>query len=223
MQVRTLATHEVVQRVFPRPVTERDEYGMAAGKAIDEMLSHFSHDHARGLRPTVTAAVRRGEETLTRELEEAHLPLPSGDLEAFRGTAAEVLRVFRRSDLFGLPRPRTRLVLINGDAGLYAQPDFWDRRSRIFELKSYRALPPSPEVQLQLDLFQTAFPGFAESLVCLDRHSKPVALSVLPVSPLSEERTREILRLAHDLALEHGLPKVLEYVDSPVVRYTLPA
>ncbi|HZY92994.1 MAG TPA: hypothetical protein VFG07_09540 [Thermoplasmata archaeon] len=217
--VKTVAVHDVVQRVYPRPpVTERDERGMAEGKAIDGALSRFSHEFAQGRRPTVTAILRYAEATFEDELRDAHLELSDAARLAFLAKARELLRLFRSSELFGLPRPRTRLLLIDGDAGVYAQPDFWNGRDRIYELKSYRAHPPAPDILLQLDLFQLAYPGFVEVLACLDRHASPATLTLHPIALVLPDREREILALARTTALETGTEKVLRYVDSPVIR-----
>ena len=204
--------------MYPREPTERDELGMAVGKAIDEALSRFSHQSAAGGRVGVAQVVRGAQETLGRELEDAHLTLPSGEEERLLATLRELVRLFRQSELFGLRRPRTRLLLIDGVAGVYAQPDFWNGRDRIYELKSYRASPPRPDVQLQLDLFQLAFPGFDELLVSLDRHAVPPTLELVRVPPLGSVRAGELLRTARDLALRDGQEKVVDYIDCPIVR-----
>ena len=75
------------------------------------------------------------------------------------------------------------------------------------------------DVQLQLDLFQLAFPEFTERLVSLDRHADPVTLTLDTISPVSAERKRELLVTSRELALVHGVEKVLRYVDAPMIRY----
>jgi hypothetical protein len=114
-------------------------------------------------------------------------------------------------------------VFLIGDAvAVYAQPDFWDGRRRFFEMKSYRAIPPPPDVALQLRLFQLAYPGFEAVLVCLDRHRRPVEPTSTVVDPLAPEAAHATLRLAYDVGREHGEEKVLEYLEGPQVRYDLP-
>ncbi len=220
--IRTVATHEIVQAVYPRAPTERDRVGMAVGKAIDGAMARFSHEAARGWRPTARAINALAESILDEELVEVDLELPPEERTRALATVAEVLRVFRKSELFGLPRPRTRLILIQGEVGVYAQPYYWYGRARIIEMKSYRAWPPSPEVALQLDLFQLAFPGFDEFLACFDRHASPVTATLDRVPAVSETRREELLRTAHRIGLAQGREKVLEYIDSQAVRYVLP-
>ncbi|HYA54613.1 MAG TPA: hypothetical protein VEG42_03315 [Thermoplasmata archaeon] len=220
--VRTVAAHEIVQAEYPRVVTERDEVGMAVGKAIDETLSRFSHEFGQGRRPTLTAMNRLASEVLDRELADADLVLSPPDHRSQLGSISGVLQAFRRSEVMGLPRPRSRLVLVNERAGFYAQPDYWNGRDRFYEMKSYTAEPMPPDVTLQLRLFQCAFPTFQAYLACFDRHVTPVTSSIAPVPMLSETDRFDVLRRAYRTALEKGTEKVLEYIDNTVVRYTVP-
>jgi hypothetical protein len=219
--VRTVATHDVVQAAYPREVTEADELGMAVGKAIDETLSRFSHEFGQGRRPTLAAMSRLGASTLDRELADADLLLSPADRLQQLATVSGVLQAFRRSEVMGLPRPRSRLVLINERVGVYAQPDYWNGRDRFYEMKSYLARPAPPDVQLQLQIFQCAFPGFRAFLACFDRHANPVATAIEELPPLERGAADGVLKLAYRTGLEGGIEKVLEYVDNPIVRYTL--
>ena len=220
--IQTIATYEVVQLTYPRPVTERDELGIAVGRAIDGALSRFSHEAGQHRRPTVTAAERFATELLDQELEDAQLTLAAADRARILAELFGVLQAFRRSALFGLSRPRSRMILIGDRVGVYAQPDYWDGRSRFYEMKSYRAVPPPPDVALQLRSFQLAFPGLEGVLACFDRHAHPVETTLLPLAPLTEAEAHETLRIAFAAGIEHGKPKVIEYIDSPIVRYALP-
>jgi len=221
--VKTVAAHEVVQATYPRPVTERDELGMAVGKAIDETLSRFSHEFAQGRKPTLAAMNRLATEALDRELAEADLSLVPSDRQTQLASVSGVLQAFRRSEVMGLPRPRSRLVLLNERTGFYAQPDYWNGRDRFYEMKSYRADPVPPDVVLQVRLFQCAFPGFQAYLACFDRHATPVTTSIAPMPMLAETDRLEVLKLAQRTAVDKGVEKVLEYIDNPIVRYTVPA
>ncbi len=220
--IRAIATHDVVQALHPRTPTERDLVGMAVGKAIDTALSRYSHEFAEGRRPTASRMLTLAASVLDEELSDADVPLNPEERARALAPVPEVLKLFRESELFGRPRPRSRLIVINGDGGVYAQPDFWDGRRRIYEMKSYRAVPPPPDVAVQLELFQLAFPGFSELLACFDRHARPVELLLYSVPELVEPRRTEVMQTAYRLAREHGAEKVLEYVDSPVIRYSCP-
>jgi hypothetical protein len=220
--VKTVATHQVVQAAHPREVTEKDEVGMAIGKAIDGTLSQYSHEASQGHRPTATSMNRVARGILDEELRDAHLELAAGDLERVLVELAGVLSAFRRSELFGLPRPRTRMILINGRVGVYAQPDYWDGRRRIYEMKSYRAFPVTPDVGMQLGYFQLAYPGFVEILACFDRHSSPVEATLHEIPPLDANRSQELLRLAYHTGLTLGTEKVLEFIDLTIVHYSVP-
>jgi hypothetical protein len=219
--VRTVATHEIVRKAYPRPVTERDELGMAVGRAIDQALSRYSHEAGQHLRPTASSMNRFASELLDEELKDADLTIPPADHERILAQVAGVLQAFRRSEVFGLPRPRSRLILINERVGVYAQPDYWDRHSRFYEMKSYRAVPPPPDVALQLTYFQLAFPGVQGILACFDRHKTPVETTLMPVPPLSEADARAALLQAQAVGIESGQEKVLEYIDVPIVRYVV--
>ncbi|MCI4337663.1 MAG: hypothetical protein L3K17_10875 [Thermoplasmata archaeon] len=220
--VKTVATHEVVRAAYPRPVTERDEVGMAVGKAIDETLSRYSYEFALSRRPTRTAMERHATEVLDRELADADLPLVAEDRAHQLATIFAVIHAFRRSDLMGLGRPRSRLILINEEVGVYAQPDYWDGQARFYEMKSYHADPTPPDVRLQLQLFQCAFPKFQAFLACFDRHAVPVTTTIEEVAPLDVAVTEKVLGLALATGREKGIDKVLEYVDTFAVRYTIP-
>ncbi|MGI0130530.1 MAG: hypothetical protein ACREDE_04370 [Thermoplasmata archaeon] len=219
--VKTLATHEVVRTAYPRPVSEQDEIGMAVGKAIDETLSRYSHEFGQSRHPTLTAMGRLAAGVLDEELADADLALSSAERERQLATVSAVLRAFRKSEVLGLSRPRSRMILINEEVGVYAQPDYWDGRDRIFEMKSYRASPIPPDVRLQLQLFQCAFPGFRAFLASFDRHVDPVTAAIEAVPPLEPGTVDEVLGLAYRTGREKGTPKVLEYIDSPTVRYAI--
>ncbi len=220
--VRTVAAHEIVQAAYPRPVTERDEIGMAVGKAIDETLSRYSHEFSQARRPTLTSMSRLATEILDRELADADAQLTSKDRDQQLSEVFGVLQAFRRSEVMGLTRPRSRMILINERVGVYAQPDYWNGRDRFYEMKSYHASPMPPDVQLQLQLFQCAFPSFRAFLACFDRHATPVTATIESIPPLEREATDEVLKLAYRTGLEKGTEKVLEYIDNPIVRYSIP-
>jgi hypothetical protein len=134
--LKTVAAHEIVQATYPRPVTEKDEIGKAVGKAIDETLSRYSYEFAQARHPTRTAMNRLATETLDDELANAGVELTAEDRAVQLATIAGVVQAFRRSPLMGLTRPRSRLILINARVGVYAQPDYWDGRDRVYEMKS---------------------------------------------------------------------------------------
>jgi hypothetical protein len=219
VRIRTIAAHEVVQATFPRPTTERDELGLAVGKAIDSALARFSHEFSRRLRPTVVAMNRFAAEVLDDELAETGVQLAPETRPTVLAQIAGVLKAFRASPAFSLARPRSRLLLIDESVGVYAQPDFWDPGARRFyEMKSYRAVPSRPDVALQLSLFQLAFPGFDAVLLCFDRHATPIETIVAPVAPLEGPEIDRVLDLAFRVGTENGQERVLEYVDNPVIR-----
>jgi hypothetical protein len=219
--IQTLATHDLVELIHPRTVSIQDEVGMAVGSAIDGALSAMSYEARTGRRPSIANMERRGQEILEEHLRDADLQLEPAARAEVDASIHGVIVAFRQSDLLGLARPKTRLILIDETAGIYAQPDYWDGGRRFFEMKSYRAIPPRPDVLLQLEMFQLAFPECQGELVCFDRHARPVAVSRWAVPPIAEGRRRELLTRGRDLTLEHGEPKVLEYVDSRAVRYAL--
>lgn len=220
--VKTVAAHEVVRAAYPRPVTERDEVGMAVGTAIDETLSRFSHEFGPSKRPTLTSMNAWASEILDRKLADADLHLTPADRAKQLEEIAGVLRAFRGSVVMGLSRPKSRMILINDQVGVYAQPDYWNARDRFYEMKSYYANPTPPDVRLQLQLFQCAFPGFRAFLACFDRHAMPVVPIIEEVPPIEPDALGEVLRLAYRTGLAEGTEKVLEYVDNPIVRYSLP-
>ncbi len=195
---------------------------MAVGKAIDGTLSQFGHQIRIGRKPTVTSMRVLAGRLLDEALEEAATALTAPERERTLHQIHDVLQAYRRTPLFGLPRPKTRVILIDGRVGVYAQPDYWDGRARFFEMKSYRAIPPPPDVALQMRLFQLAFPKFESVLVCINRRSSPVETSSSVIPPPTVEETDSALRLAHDLGREFGEEKVVEYMDGPFVRYALP-
>ena len=221
-EIRTLPVHAVVRHVYPRPTTEKDELAMAVGKAIDAALSRFSYEARRGYRLTQRAMQTRAAEFLDDELATAGVEAAQVDRASILAEFEGMIRAFRSSVLYGLSRPRTRVILIGSEVGVYAQPDFWDGASRFFELKSYLAIPPPPDVAMQVELFQLAFPRFESILVCIDRHARPVQTTLAVVPRPSPARVQELLRTAYDLARATGEPKVREYVDGPFIPYAVP-
>ncbi|MCI4320141.1 MAG: hypothetical protein L3K23_08445 [Thermoplasmata archaeon] len=219
--IRTLATHEIIELIHPRVVSVQDEVGMAVGSAIDGALSAMSYEARTGRRPSIANVERRGQEILEEHLRDAELLLEPAARAEIDASIRGVIVAFRQSDLLGRARPKSRLILIDEKAGVYAQPDYWDGGRRFYEMKSYRAVPPRPDVLLQLELFQLAFPECQGELVCFDRHARPVEVTRWPVPPVPEARRQELLTRCRDLTLQHGEPKVLEYVDNPAVRYAV--
>lgn len=220
--IRTLATHEVVRSLFPRPVTEIDARAMIAGKVIDTTLARCSHEARIGRRPTATALLASASELYEEEVEVAGLDPDPVDRQRTLDQVQAVLKAFRASPLFGLARPRTRWVLVNGEVGLYAQPDYWDGRSTIYEMKSYRPVPVPPDVACQLRCFQLAYPGFSTVLVGLERRKFPVETSIVPVEPSNEPERGEILRAILRIGRVSGLPKVAAYLGPPAASYQVP-
>lgn len=219
--IRTVAAHEVVRSLFPREVTERDQIGMAAGKAIDSALAQFSHLFREGRRPSLAAVDRLAAETLDEELQTSMLQLQPDALERQLREISGVLRAFRASEVMGLPRPKSRLIVINEEVGVYAQPDYWNGRDRFYEMKSYHADPVPPAVLFQIRLFQLAFPGFKSFLAEFDRHAATIRGVVREIPPARPTESEGALRSALDIGRASGAPKVLEYVDNPVVRYSV--
>ncbi|HYA10221.1 MAG TPA: hypothetical protein VEH10_00895 [Thermoplasmata archaeon] len=222
--VRMIPAYDIVRRTYPRPPPqERDQIAMAIGKAIDGALTQFGHDLRQGRHPTQTAMASLAGSLLDDALAEGAVALERTDRDKTLREMQDVLRAYRRSEIAGLARPRTHIFLIDGRVGVYAQPDYWDGRGRFFEMKSYRAVPPPPDVALQVRLFQLAFPRFEAVLVCLDRHATPVEVTSAVVPAPTPDEVASTLRLAYDLGLEFGQEKVLEYIEGPLVHYALPA
>ncbi len=219
--IRTVATHSVVSATYPRPVTERDEIGMAVGKAIDETLSRWSNEVRQSRRPTFTSMQRMAAEILDRELADADVALAADERSRQLTDVSAVLQAFRKSEVMGLSRPKSRLILINEEVGVYAQPDYWNGRDRFYEMKSFYADPVPPDVALQVQLFQCAFPGVRGYLASFDRHTRPVVPHIDPVPPLDPTTESQALRRAYLVGRSEGTEKVLEYIDSPVVRYSI--
>jgi hypothetical protein len=219
--IRAVAAHDVVRSVYPRPITERDRIGMAAGKAIDAAVTELGHQFRSGRRPTLTATERLAHATFDDEIAEAMVDLSSEARGLQFREIDNAIRAFRASPLVGLTRPKSRLIVIDGQAGVYAQPDYWDGLNRFYEMKSYHADPTPPDVQLQLTLFQLAFPGFHAVLAEIDRHVDPVRAILRPVPPVAVPERDRVLRIARGVALAAGQDRVLEYVDSPVIRYSV--
>lgn len=222
-KVRTLAAFEIVHHLFPRPPpTEVDEIARATGKAIDSALSHWSHAQRQQLKLTATAVQKMALRTLEEELQDADVvPTVEQRTQAEREITG-VLQAFRKSEVFGLARPRSRLILIDRQVGVYAQPDYWDGARRVYEMKSFRAVPPPPDVALQVSIFQLAFPEQRCFLACYDRHKEPVEVVIAEVPPLTEVARTDLLCQLRKIGLALGIEKVLEYIDSPIVAYTLP-
>ena len=221
--VRTIPVHEIVQRTYPRPPPrEEDHVAMAVGRAIDGTLAQFGHEVRTGRRPTASAMRARAGELLDEALEEAAVAVDAEPRRRILDQVEEVLQAYRKSPIFGLARPRTRVVMIGGEVAVYAQPDYWDGRARIFEMMSYRAIPLPPDVALQVRLFQLAFPRFEAVLVCIDRHAQPVATSTAVLPPPTPEESEASLRVAYDLGRQFGQEKVVEYMEGPFVHYPVP-
>ncbi len=221
--IRVLAAHQVVSDAFPREEREEDLWGRAAGLAVDSAMSDFAHGVRQGRRPSVARTVEVAMARFDDAVAEAGAEPDATRRAAALEQAEAVLRAYRNSPIVGLPRPRSRLVVVGGEVGMYAQPDFWDGRSRFFEVKSYRATPDRPELALQLRLFQLAFPGFEATLVAFDRFARPVAVLTSSVPPLREDDREPALRRVLDCGRRLGEPKVAHYLTADRIDYPAPA
>ena len=222
--IRTIPAHEVVRRTYPRPeAEEKDLVAMAAGKVVDATLSHVGHQLRSGRRPTQSGVVEFASSLLRESLEESAVSVPEAESARILAQVVHSVQAYRKSEIAGLPRPKTRVILIGERVGVYAQPDYWDERARFFEMKSYPTTPAQPEIALQLRLFQLAFPTLQAVLICLNRHVEPVVTTSVPVRPPTSEEASAALRAAYALGEEFGQEKVLEYVEGPFVRYPLPS
>lgn len=222
--VKTLAVHAIVRATYPRPPpTDADQLAMATGHAIDAACAELGHRLRSGRRLPRSALLEIAARDLTDRLDEAGLSITDAERAPLLATISEVLQAYRESPIAGLARPRSRVLLIDGVVAVYAQPDFWDGRSRIYEMKSYAAIPPPPDVALQIRFFQLAFPRFEATLVCLDRHVRPPRTLVATLPPPTSEETQQALRLARDVTEREGIPKVLEYIEGPFVSYATAA
>ncbi len=220
--VRTVAAHQIVADRFPKPPREEDALAIASGAAVDHAVSQFAYGTRLGRRPSLEGTANEG----MRRFDEVLAENPGAADEAGRAEVRRqvegTLRAYRKSPLVGLPRPPSRIVLIGTRFGYYAQPDFWDGRSRFFEMKSYAAAPTKPDLKLQLSLFQLAFPGLEAILVCFDRRSDPVPMTLASLPSPSPEDERALLGLASEVIGRLGEEKVLEYVRAPAVHYSMP-
>lgn len=195
---------------------------MAAGKAVDSTLARVGHELRTGRRPTTSGVLSLAASVLRDALEEAAVRIPDAEFERIIAQVQRVVQAYRKSPIAGLARPKTRVILIGEQVGIYTQPDYWDGRTRFFEMKSYAANPASPEVALQIRLFQLAFPNLEAVLVCLNRHTDPVETTTTRLPPPSAEEARATLASAYRWGAEFGQTKVLEYMEGPFVRYPLP-
>ncbi len=220
--IRTVAAHQVVQSVHPRPVTEADAVGIATGRAVDTALADANYQMSQGRRPSVTATIRHATELFDAAIEETDVEVTPELRARVEEEVAGVVRAFRESELFGRLRPKSRLILIAEEVGVYAQPDFWNGRDRFYEMKSYAADPIPPDVALQLGLFQLAFPECTAVLATFDRFARPVRPVLRSIPPPTDDARARLLTTAHRIGKESGAPKVLEYVDHPAVRYPSP-
>ncbi len=221
--LRTVAVHEVVDRTFPRPPRDGEELAKAVGRAIDGALSEIGHRARIGRRPTVGAMRAIAATHLDDEIEAAGVDVPAAERAEIALQSERLLDAFRGSPIFGLPRPKTRVILIGDDVAVYAQPDYWDGARRFYEMKSYNAIPPPPDVALQVRLFQLAFPGLESIVIAFDRRADPVVARTATVPPPTSAETVDALRRARTVALEVGVPKVREYLEGPFVAYPDPA
>ena len=219
--LKVVAAHQVVSSEFPRPVTDRGELARAVGRAIDSAVSRYGYESRSGRRPTVAGIVRHGLDVFDAEVRDADLDISVSDRAELESQIRAAVPAFRKTPVFGLPRPRSRLIVVDGRFGVYAQPDFWDGATAFYELKSFRAFPAPPDVALQLNLFQLGFPGLRSWILSLDRHSRPVEVRLDEFPRAPEPERRRVLRLAAAFAAAHGEEKVAEYVDSPMVHYRL--
>ncbi|KJE48957.1 MULTISPECIES: hypothetical protein [Acidiplasma] len=204
--MRVIATHEYVKNFIKHT---GDKLPMVIGKCLDDTVSkmvYFKNRHIIN-RDITIKALRSYTALLKDELHKNCISLENSDLRYYYAMGWKFINAFKKSVIYenSLLRDRTRIIIINDEAGIYAQPDFVDYENKtIYEMKSF-SLKPLPEyVRLQARVFQLAYPDFKTVLIAFPRDQDYIKVQNIKLREYKDVTKNRLLREIYNFTMQNG-------------------
>lgn len=212
--LKVIATHEYVSNFIKYT---GDKRGMVLGKCLDETVSKMNYYNYKYQinRDISLKALKSYTVFLKSEFEKHDIVIDKSEMRTYYAMGWKFINAFKKSVLYEnmLLRDRTRIVTINDDVGIYAQPDFVDYADNvIYEMKSF-SLKPLPEyVRKQVRIFQLAYPNFNTVIIGFPRNEEYIKPQIVKLTDPKERTKKILLKKLYRYAMEYG--KNIDYEEA---------
>ncbi len=223
--MKVIATHKYVNNFVK---FKSDTINMILGKCLDETVTQMNYYNYRSeFKRNISMNAMKGFAfMLNSELTKNSIVLNNNDKKNYYAMGWRFINAFKKSELYenSLLRDRTRLIIINGEVGIYAQPDFVDYIHEImYEMKSF-SLKPVPEyVRVQVKIFQLAYPDFISKLIAFPRNEGYIKTQTVIVKKQAERTRKSLLKKLYKFTVENGMD--MDYNDAvgnkKYIKYTI--
>jgi hypothetical protein len=212
--IKVIATYEYTNQFVNHNPSLID---LAFGRAFDLAMSQYVYysDKAIRLKNLHLKALRNFTAIFNNELKKMNLKIDYKEKRNIVNAFLRSLYAFQRTEIFKekILRPKTRIITIDNEAGIMAQPDFEDFiNNTIFEIKTFSLNPIPLYVQKQIRVFQLAFPNYKAIILGFDWKQKYVNIERIEFEEIKENERIELLKELKDFCLKNGKDKEYEEV-----------
>ncbi len=190
---------------------------MVLGKCLDETVSKMNYYNYKFQinRNISLKALKSYTAFLKSEFEINDIVVDKSEMRKYYAMGWKFINAFKKSVLYEnmLLRDRTRIIIINDEVGIYAQPDFVDyEKEVIYEMKSF-SLKPLPEyVRKQVRVFQLAYPKFNTVIIGFPRNDEYIKPQTVKLMEQKERTKKILLKKLYKYATVHG--KNIDYEEA---------
>ncbi len=204
--MKVIAAHNYVNNFIK---FKSDSINMVLGKCLDETVTQMNYYSYKSefSRNISLKAMKSFAFMLNSELIKNNIVLNNADKKIYYAMGWRFINAFKKSEVYknNLLRDKTRLIIINNSAGIYAQPDFVDYYNEImYEMKSF-SLKPIPEyVKIQVKIFQLAYPDFESKLIAFPRDQDYIKTQIITVKKQAERTKKSLLKKLYKFTMDNG-------------------
>ncbi len=208
--MKVIATHEYTKPFIKHESTIENRI---FGKCLDDVVSGMVYYSRYIKRDISLKAIRKFVAEFKNEMNINSVNIDN--INIYIESAWRFIHAFKTSDIYKnrFMKDRTRLIIINGDVGIYAQPDFVNYDDKIFyEMKSFSVRPVPLYVIKQVRIFQLAYPDFESYLIGIPRDKRYIKIQKILVNRSSEKTKKMLLRSLYEYAIKNG--RDIDYNDA---------
>jgi hypothetical protein len=211
-KIKVIATHEYTNQFVNHNPSLID---LAFGRAFDLAISQYVYfsEKANSLKNLHLKALRNFTAIFNNELKKMNLKIDYKEKRNIVNAFLRSLYAFQKTEIFKekILRPRTRIITIDNEAGIMAQPDFEDFMNNIiYEIKTFSLNPFPIYVKKQIRVFQLAFPNYKAIVLGFNWKEKYVNIEKIEFEEIEENEKKELLQQLKDFCLKNGKDKEYE-------------
>ncbi|AAT43067.1 hypothetical protein [Picrophilus oshimae] len=213
--MRVIATYEYTKQFIKHDGSLENRI---LGKCLDDVVSGMVYYSGYIKRDISLKAIKKFIAEFKSETKSNELKIENMDF--YINTAWRFIHAFKGSEIYKnrFMKEKTRLIVINGDAGVYAQPDFIDYNNKTFyEMKSFSVRPAPLYVIKQVRIFQLAYPDFKSYIIGIPRDKRYIRIQRVRVNESSERTKKSLLKSLYNYAMENG--RDIDYKDAIFKRH----